>query len=75
MNRHLQAGDPGKLGRQFSLSLRPENGGANAINARLRAGEDESRCSAQIVRQAGAAVGEGEFFCFFFFFLIRPSVD
>lgn len=40
------AGDPGKLGRQFSLSLRPENRGADAINACLRAGEDESRCSA-----------------------------
>lgn len=57
MNRHLQAGDPGKLGRQFSLSLRPENRGANAINARLRAGEDESRRSARIVRQAGGGGG------------------
>ena len=71
MNRHLQAG---KLGRQFSLSLRPENRGTNAINARLRAGEDESRRSARIVRRVGGG-GEGEFFCLFFFFLIRPSVD
>ena len=38
----------GKLGRQFSLSLRPENRGTNAINARLRAGEDESRRSENI---------------------------
>ena len=64
----------GKLGRQFSLSLRPENRGTNAINARLRAGEDESRRSARIVRRVGGG-GEGEFFCLFFFFLIRPSVD
>ena len=54
MNRHLQAG---KLGRQFSLSLRPENRGTNAINARLRAGEDESRRSARIVRRVGGGRG------------------
>lgn len=70
MNCYLQAGDPGKLERQFSLSLRPENRGADAINAHLRAGEDESKYSAQIARWRGVCVGVcagGEFLSLFIF--------
>lgn len=85
MNCYLEAGDSGKLERQFSL--RPENRGADAINANLRAGEDEGKCSAQIVRWrggGGAGVaggggwgggGVGKVNSFAFYFLIRPSVD